>query len=59
MGYTKSRATIKWYDPHTKKLKYCSSEKFDEHNNKFGKGWSLGSELILGTNTSTLRTLKT
>ena len=29
-----------------------------EHNNKFGKGWSPGSELMLGTNTSTLPTLK-
>ena len=38
MGYTNSRAIIKLWDPHTKRLKYCSSEKFDEHNNKFGKG---------------------
>ena len=58
MCYTSSRSTIKWWDPHTNKLKYCSSVKFDEHNNKFGKGWSLGSELMLETNTSTLPTLK-
>ena len=30
MGYGKSRATIKWWYPHTKKLKYCSSAKIDE-----------------------------
>ena len=59
MGYTNTISTIKWWDPHTKKFKYCSSEIFDEHNNKFVKGWSPGSELMLGTNTSTLPTLKT
>ena len=58
MGYTKTRYTIKWWDPHTKKLKYCSSGKFGEHKNKFGKGWSPGSELISGTNNSTLPTFK-
>ena len=58
MGYTKSRDTMKWCDPHTKKLKYCSSVKFYEHNNKFGKGWSPGSELMIDTNISTLPTLK-
>ena len=52
------RATMKWWDPHTKKLKYFSSAKFDEHKNKFGKGWSPGSELVLDANTSTLPTLK-
>ena len=31
---------------------------FNEHNNKFGKGWSSGSELVLGTNTFALPTLK-
>ena len=59
MGYTNSRATMKLWDPHTKKLKYCSSTKFGEHNNKFGKGWSPGSKLMLGTNISTLKKLKT
>ena len=58
MGYTNSRAKMKWWEPHTMKLKYCSSEMFDEHNNKFGKGWSSGSEPMLGTNTSSLTTLK-
>ena len=58
MGYKNSRDTMKWLDPDTKKLKYCSYEKFDEHNNRFGKGWSPGSELMLGTNTFTLPTLK-
>ena len=58
MGYTNNRATMKLWDPHTKRLKYCSSEKIDDHNNKFGKGWSPGSELMLGTNISTLTTLK-
>ena len=43
---------------HTKKLKYCSSEKLDENNNKFGKGWSPVSELVTGTNVSTITTLK-
>ena len=56
-GYTNNRATMKWWYPHTKKLKYCSSENFDEHKNKFGKRWSPGSELMLGKNTSTLPTL--
>ena len=59
MGYGKSRATIKWWYPHTKKLKYCSSEKIDERNSKFGKLWSPGSELMTGTNISTLPKFKT
>ena len=58
MDYTNSRATMKWWDPQTKKLKYSSSAKFDEHNKKIGKGWSPGYETILDTNTSTLPTLK-
>ena len=58
MGYTSIRATKKWREPHTKILKYCSSAKFDEYNNKFGKGWSPGSELMLGKNISTPPTLK-
>ena len=58
MCYKNIRAKIKWWDPHTKKLKYCSYEKFDEHNNKFGKVLSPGSELVLGKNISTLPTLK-
>ena len=49
---------MKQWDPHTKELKYCSSDKFDEHNNKVGKGWSPGSELMLGTNNATFPTLK-
>ena len=56
MGYKNSRATIKWWYPRTKKLKYCSYANFDEHNNKFGKGWSPGSEIMLGTNISTIPT---
>ena len=58
MGYTNRRATMKVWDPHTKKLKYCSSAKFDEHNNVFDKGWSPGSELMTDTRISTLPTLK-
>ena len=58
MGYTKITDTIKWWDPHTKKLKYFLSAEFDEHNNKFGKGWSPGSELMTGTNISSLKKLK-
>ena len=58
MGYTNSRATMKGCYPHTKILKYCSYTKFDEHNNEFVKGRSPGSELMIGTNISTLPTLK-
>ena len=58
MGYTNIITTMKWWYPHTKKLKYYSYTKFDEHNNKFGKGSSPGYELITGTNISTLPTLK-
>ena len=58
MGYTTIRTTIKWWYPHIKKLKYCSSIKFDEHKNKFEKICSPGSELMTGTNVSTLPTLK-
>ena len=29
-----------------------------EHNNKFGKGWSTGSEIMIGTNNPTPPTLK-
>ena len=60
MGYTKIIATMKWWDPHTKKIKYFIYAKFDEHNNKFGKVWSPGSELmtvttkIFPSNTKTL-----
>ena len=35
-----------------------SSAKFDEHNNRFGKGCPPGSELMLVTNTSTIPNLK-
>ena len=34
MGYTNIIETMKYWDPHTKKLKYCLPTKFDEHNNK-------------------------
>ena len=46
MGYTNSRATTKCWDPHINELKYCSYAKFDEHNNKFGRGWSPGYSLM-------------
>ena len=39
MGYTNRREKMKWRDKNTKKLKYYSSVKFDEHNNKFSTGW--------------------
>ena len=58
MSYTNSRANIKWWEPHTNKLKYCSSAKFDEHNNKFSKGWSPGFNLMLVTNIYTLPKFK-
>ena len=50
---------MKWWYPHTKKLKHFSSAKFYGNNNTFGKVWSPGSELTLSTNISTLKTLKT
>ena len=49
---------MKWWDPYTKKLEYCSSAKFDEHKNKFGKGWSTGYELLTGANIPSRLTLK-
>ena len=58
MVYTNIRSIMKWWYPHTKRLKYCSYANFDEHVNKFGKGWSPVSELMLGTNISILMTLK-
>ena len=58
MGYTNRILTMKWCDSHTKKLKYCSSDKFDEYNNKFCKTWSPVSELMNGTTISALAMLK-
>ena len=49
---------MKWWDPHTKKLKYFLSAKFDEYNNKFGKGWSPGSQIMTRTNIYTFLTFK-
>ena len=57
VGYTNRRATMKWSDLHTNKIKYYSSSKFDEHNNKFRKGWSPSSEPVTGTTFYTLTTL--
>ena len=37
MGYTNSRAKMKCWDPYNNTIKYYSSEKFDEHNNKIVK----------------------
>ena len=58
MGYINIRATLKWWDPHNKKLKYFSSETFNENENKFDKVWSTGFELMPSKNTSTLKTSK-
>ena len=58
MFYTNRIATMEWWDTHTKKLKYGSSSKFDEHNNKFGKLWSPGSTLINVTTIYALTMLK-
>ena len=33
MGYTNSRSAMKLWEPHTRRLNYCSSAKFDEHKN--------------------------
>ena len=54
MGYTNSRPTIKWWDPHTNKIKYCASVNFDEQKNKFGKMWPPSSKQMTGINVSTL-----
>ena len=58
MGYTNIREKRKWQDPHTKKAKYGSSDKFDDNENKFGKGWSPGYALTNGANFSSFTTLK-
>ena len=58
MGYTSIISIKKWWNPQTKRFKYCSYLKFDEHNNTFDKGWSPGYELMLGTNVSIPATLK-
>ena len=58
MGCTNSRATMKCLDQNTKKFRYSLPAKVDEHKNKFGKGWSPGSELMLVKNTPTSPTLK-
>ena len=50
MDYTTSISTMELWDPQSNKLKYFLSSKFDEHNNKFGKGWSPVSTLMNGTN---------
>ena len=57
MGYTNSIDTMKWWELNTKRLKYFSTEKFDEHNNKVLKGRP-PSELITGTIFFTLPTIK-
>ena len=58
MGYTNSWASIIWWDKHTKKLKYCSSENVDEYNKWFDKGCSPGSNFINGIDKSDLPTIK-
>ena len=37
MGYSNIIAKMKWWYPHTNKIKYYSYAKFDEHDSKFGK----------------------
>ena len=56
MVNTNSRDTMKLWEPHTNKIKYFPSAKIYEHKDKFGKGWTPGSELITGTTVSTLKT---
>ena len=58
MGYTNIRETVKSWDPHTKKIKYCSFAKFDEHSNKFLKGWTPSYKIMTVKNASSLPTLK-
>ena len=45
-------------EPTQQETKIFSSEKSDEHKNKFGKGQSPLSELITGTNVSTPQIIK-
>ena len=56
MVNTNSRDTMKLWEPHTNKIKYCPSAKIYEHKDKFGKVWTPGSELITGTTVSTVPT---
>ena len=49
---------MKWWDPHTRKIKYFSYAKFDKNNNKFGKGWYPGSNMLKVTDISDLPTVK-
>ena len=58
MGYTNIRATMEWWYPRTKQFKYCSSAKFDNHNNKFDKSWYPDSNLSEGKENSSLTTTK-
>ena len=58
MGCNNNRYTMKWWDPQTKKPKYCLCETFDEQNNKFGKVWPPSYELMTGTSFSILPRLK-
>ena len=48
MGYTNSGATLKWWGPHTKKLKYFSSTKLFKHSNKFGNDGQAVLDVLLG-----------
>ena len=58
MGYTTRRDTMKWWEAHTKNLKYFSSGNSNEHNTKHRKVWLPGYELITGINLYTLLALK-
>ena len=58
MGYTNSRATVRWWDLYTWKLKQSLSEKYYEHKNKFGKYWSPGLNMLNVKDTSDLLTIK-
>ena len=58
MGYTNRREKMKWRDKNTKKLKYYSSAKFDEHNNKFSTGWFPDSNFLNVTYTPDIQTIK-
>ena len=47
---------MEWWYPHTKQLKYCSSEEIDGHNNKFDKSWYPDSNMLKGKENSALPT---
>ena len=57
MGYTNSRAPMKWSDLHTNTLKYFYLNNLMNITINLDKGWLPGYELMTGTNIYTLTAL--